>query len=65
MHCAAACITEVSNHFAVVDYMKEALSLTIQRAGSFVLPPQLQIGIMWKGVMSSIKGKFMELAGRA
>ena len=57
MHCAAACITEVSNHFAVVDYMKEALSLTIQRASSFVLPPQLQIGIMWNVVMSSIKGK--------
>ena len=46
---------KVSNHFAVVEYMKEARSLITQRAGSIVLP-QLQIDIMWKGVMCSIKG---------
>ena len=48
---------KVSSHLAVVEYMQEAVSLITQRAGSINLLPQLQIGIMWKGVMCSIKDK--------
>ena len=57
---------KVSSHLAVVDFMQEAPSLTTQGAGSVVLLlPQLQIGIMWKRVMCSIKGNFMVLDGKA
>ena len=46
-------------------YMQEAQSHTTQRACCIVLLPQLQIGIMWKGIMCSIKGNLHALlAGR-
>jgi len=48
-------LLKVSSHFAVVEYMQMALLLTTQRAGSIVLFLQLQIGIVWKGVMCGIK----------
>ena len=52
---------KVSSHLAV-EYMQESLSLTTQGTGSIVLLlPQLQIGIMWKGVMCSIKGKLHQV----
>ena len=59
-------LPKVSSHTAVVEYMKEAQSLTTQRAGSIApLLPQLQIGIMWKGVSTALRANFTVLAGRA
>ena len=54
---------KVSSHLAVVEYIQEGLSLTSQGAGSVVLLPQLHIGIMWKGVMCSIKSKLHDVGG--
>ena len=58
MHCATdlQLPPKFANHFAVVEYMQESLSLITQKAGS---PSSIAVDwhYMWKGVMCGINGK--------